>query len=127
MTLERLVKPLYMLLGWICVLAGLAGIIMPILPTTPFLLVAVWAFGKASPELAARIRNHPKAGPYIRDWEDHGVIPLRAKWLATAMMTAMALATVFIFTAPVWLSAGMICAMVAVGVYIWTRPSQAGN
>ena len=124
MSFERLVKPLYLLLGWVCVLLGLAGIAMPILPTTPFLLVAVWAFSRASPALAEKIRNHPQAGPYIRDWQDHGVIPLRAKWLATAMMSAMAIVLFVWSTLPLWFPLGMAAAMVLVGIYIWTRPSE---
>lgn len=124
MSFNRLVKPLYYLLGWVCVLLGIAGIIMPILPTTPFLLVAVWAFSRASPALAAKIRNHPQAGPYIRDWEDHGVIPFRAKLLATAMMTAMAIAMFVWASLPLWFPVGMTLAMVLVGIYIWTRPSR---
>ena len=58
---------------------AIAGIILPILPTTPLLLVAVWAFGKSSPELAEKIRNHRVFGPPVRDWQDHGVISLKAK------------------------------------------------
>ena len=54
---------------------GAMGIVMPLFPTTPFLLVAVWAFSRSSPEMAEKIRNHPIAGAYIRDWEDDGVIP----------------------------------------------------
>ncbi len=81
-------------------------------------------FSKASPALAEKIRNHPQAGPYIRDWQDHGVIPLRAKWLATAMMSAMAAVMVFWSTLPFWFPVLMIVAMVLVGIYIWTRPSR---
>jgi uncharacterized membrane protein YbaN (DUF454 family) len=124
MNFDRLTKPLYLLLGWTAVLLGLAGIIMPILPTTPFLLVAVWAFSKASPALAEKIRNHPQAGPYIRDWQDHGVIPLKAKWTATAMMTGMAGLLLFWSTLPLWFPVIMIIAMVLAGIYIWTRPSR---
>jgi uncharacterized membrane protein YbaN (DUF454 family) len=60
---------------------AVAGIILPILPTTPILLVAVWAFGKPSPEVAQRIRNHRVPGPPVRDWQDHGVISTNAKLL----------------------------------------------
>ena len=127
MSLGRLAKPLYLLLGWISVLLGIVGIIMPIFPTTPFLLVAVWAFSRASPALAARIRNHPSAGPYIRDWEDHGVIPVKAKVIATVMMMAMALAAVFWFVVPLLLAVGLIATLVLIGIYIWTRPSAAAQ
>ena len=68
---------------------AVAGIILPILPTTPMLLVAVWAFSKSSPELAEKIRSHRVFGPPVRDWQDHGVISLKAKSLAIAVMALM--------------------------------------
>ena len=123
MSANRFAKPFFLVLGWVCVLLGLLGIALPLLPTTPFLIVAVWAFSRASPELAERIRNHPKAGPYIRDWQDHGVIPLKAKVLATLMMSATAVA-LFIFATPVWIPAVAAGVMAVVGIYIWTRPSR---
>jgi uncharacterized protein len=79
----------YLGLGWLSVGLGIVGIILPILPTTPFLLVAVWAFSRSSPEMAEKLRNHPQAGPYIRDWQDYGVIPMTGKVLAIIMMSAM--------------------------------------
>ena len=123
MSANRFAKPFFLALGWISVLLGLVGIALPILPTTPFLIVAVWAFSKASPELAEKIRYHPTAGPYIRDWQDHGVIPLRAKMLATAMMLGAA-AVLFFWSSILWVPAVAAGIMAAVGVYIWTRPSR---
>lgn len=127
MTVKGLAKPLFFALGWLCLFLGFLGIIMPILPTTPFLLVAVWAFSRASPALAEKIRNHPHAGPYIRDWQDHGVIPLKAKWLATAMMAAMVAGVFLLSKAPVILPILMAVVVVLVGIYIWTRPSSPGG
>ena len=63
-------KPLLLGTGWLCVGLGALGVVMPLFPTTPFLLVAVWAFSRSSPELAEKIRNHPVVGPFIRDWQD---------------------------------------------------------
>lgn len=124
MIANRLAKPLYLIVAWFSVALGLVGIAIPVLPTTPFLLVAVWAFSRSSPELAEKIRNHPHAGPYIRDWQDHGVIPLRAKILATLMMSG---ASLYLFRwshAPYWLSAAISAGMVLVAIYIWSRPSS---
>jgi uncharacterized membrane protein YbaN (DUF454 family) len=122
MSAMRFSKPLYLALGWLCVGLGLLGIALPILPTTPFLIVAVWSFSRSSPELAAKIRNHPAAGPYIRDWQDYGVIPRKAKILATLMMTGTAAMLFLWSTAPVWLSAALSLGMGLVGAYIWSRP-----
>jgi uncharacterized protein len=110
--------------GWLCVGLGVIGIVMPLFPTTPFLLVAVWAFSRSSPELAAKIRNHPIAGAYVRDWEDEGVIPAGAKILAVTMMTAMFGYLYFGSGAPPWavFAAGIV--MAGAAAYILTRPSR---
>jgi uncharacterized protein len=114
----------YLALGWLCVALGVLGIILPILPTTPFLLLAVAAFSRSSPELAARLRNHPVAGPYIRAWQDHGVIPPKAKTLAIVMMTAMGIYLAGFSTLPGWAALGGCILLVAVAAYILTRPGQ---
>ena|SRR5688572_1290043 len=104
---------------------AVAGIILPILPTTPMLLVAVWAFGKSSPELAEKIRSHRVFGPPVRDWQDHGVITFKAKALAIAIMALMG-AWLWIFgSLPVWLTLLIIAVMVGAGVFVGSRPSTA--
>jgi uncharacterized protein len=114
----------YLVLGWLCVALGIVGIILPILPTTPFLLVAVWAFSRSSPELAARLRNHHLAGPYIVAWQDHGVIPAKAKALAITMMTVMGAYLWGWSALPLWASGAAIAVLFTVAVYILTLPSQ---
>ena len=121
---KALKRPLLLAIGWVCVGLGALGIIMPLFPTTPFLLVAVWAFSKSSPELAERIRNHRIAGPYVRDWQDEGVIPLGAKLVAMAMMAA-AFAYLTLFSAvPVWAVSAAGLVMLAAAIFILTRPSH---
>jgi uncharacterized protein len=114
----------YLGLGWLCVGLGILGIIMPILPTTPFLLVAVWAFSKSSPALAEQLRNHPVAGSYIRNWQDHGVIPRKAKVLAIVMMSAMGIYLAGFSGLPGWAALVACAVLIAVGVYILSRPDQ---
>ena len=120
--MRMLMRPLLIGTGWLCVGLGIFGIIMPMFPTTPFLLVAVWAFSKSSPELAERIRNHRHAGPYIRDWQDEGVIPTKAKVIAVAMMAAMLAYLHFGVHAPVLAVAGVGVILAATAAYIISRP-----
>lgn len=115
----------FLALGWLSVGLGIIGVIMPILPTTPFLLVAVWAFSKSSPELAEKIRAHKVFGPYVRDWQDHGAIPATAKMLAVVMMTVASVYLVFYSHAPQWFGIGAAVIMAGVAVYIVTRPNGA--
>jgi uncharacterized protein len=107
-----------------CVGLGAVGVIMPLFPTTPFLLVAVWAFSKSSPEMAERIRNHRIAGPYVRDWQDEGVIPLGAKLAALAMMAATLAYLALVAKVPNWGLASAGSVMLAAAIFILTRPSR---
>jgi uncharacterized protein len=121
--MARFGKVFYIIVGWFCVALGLLGVIMPLLPTTPFLLLAVWAFGKSSPALAERIRSHAVLGPPIRDWQDHGVIPLYAKVLALLMMTASAGYLWLKADWPAWVLTAVTFGFAAVSSYILSRPS----
>lgn len=114
----------YLGLGWLCLGLGFLGVIMPILPTTPFLLVALWAFSRSSPELADKIRNHKTFGPLVRGWQDHGVIPPLGKLVAVVMMSAMGYYLVAISGLPLWASLLACATLLAVAAYIITRPSR---
>jgi uncharacterized protein len=114
----------YLGLGWLSVGLGLVGVILPIFPTTPFLLVALWAFSKSSPELAEKLRQHKIAGPYIRAWQDHGVIPSTAKALAIVMMSVVGVYLAGFSNLPGWLAVLVCSVLVAVGVFIITRPGK---
>ena len=61
----------YLLRGLGVVMVGLAtaGVFLPLLPTTPFLLIALWAFTASAPEWADRLRRHPRFGPLLMAWE----------------------------------------------------------
>ncbi|GCA52208.1 inner membrane protein YbaN [Sinorhizobium sp. KGO-5] len=74
-------------LAWAMVGLGIAGIFLPLLPTTPFLLLAVWLFSRSSPRLAKWLMDHPLFGPPLRDWQEEGAISRRAKLSAILLMS----------------------------------------
>lgn len=114
---------IYLGVGWLSVGMAIAGVILPILPTTPMLLVAVWAFSRSSPELAERIRAHKVFGPPIRDWQDNGVISLKAKALALGIMTLMG-GWLWVYSRlPIWLLVGVTCVLGGAALYVASRPS----
>lgn len=80
-------KYLAILLGCLALLLGIIGVFLPILPTTPFILLAAFFFAKASPRLHHWLVHHRYFGPPIRRWEKNRAIPLPAKLLAALMMT----------------------------------------
>jgi uncharacterized membrane protein YbaN (DUF454 family) len=122
--MKALRRPLLLGTGWFCVGLGVIGIVLPLFPTTPFLLVALWAFSRSSPELAEKIRNNRHAGKYVRDWEDEGVIPPTAKGLAIAMMSGALAYLHFATSVPGWAIIAVGVVIAAVAAYILTRPSR---
>jgi uncharacterized membrane protein YbaN (DUF454 family) len=110
-------------IGYACLVLAAIGAVLPVMPTTIFLILAAWAFGRASPKLRARLRAHPRFGAAIRHWQDHGSISPRAK---RAALVGMALGWLMV-TALLrnLLTSGMVGAcMLAVAAYILSRPSH---
>lgn len=99
---------------------ALAGVLVPLLPSTPFALVAVYAAARGSQRLHDRLRGHRILGPALRDWETGRAIATRAKALAIGMMAASG-AAVWILAPGVPALAASGC-MLVVGTWLVTRP-----
>ena len=110
--------------GWCNVALGLIGAVVPGMPTTVFLIIALWAFTRSSPRLRRWLYEHPRFGPGLRDWERHRVIPPRAKRLAVATM-ATSLAILAVLAEGWVLPASVGTVMAAVAAFIVTRPGHA--
>lgn len=112
---------LWRALALLCVALGMLGVVLPGLPTVPFLLVAAWAGGRGWPWIEYWLLNHPKHGPAIRRWRDHGAVPRRAKWGASLMMVASAV-VLALSPLPLWLQLGVPAFMACVALWLWRRP-----
>lgn len=114
-------RVLWFAIGAVALTLGIIGIALPIMPTVPFLLVAVWAFARSSPRLRAKILSHPKYGPPIRAWEEHRAIGRWAKiWAVTAMSGGVVIA--FFIGLPIWWVATQLGICTAIASYVVTRP-----
>jgi uncharacterized membrane protein YbaN (DUF454 family) len=114
-------RPLWLLLAWIALGLAILGVVLPGLPTTPFVLVAAWAASQASPTLHAWLLRHRLFGPTIRDWQRERAVQRRAKWAAT--LTMLLCAVVMLWVAPAKWIAGVGClVMLVVAVWLWQRP-----
>lgn len=115
-------RPLWAAIGGVALAAGLIGVVVPLLPTTPFLLLAVIAFGRSSPRLERWLADHPRLGPPIRNWQAHGVIAPGAKRAAVIAIAAAFGLSVALGLAPrLLLIQGIVLACVL--AFILTRPS----
>lgn len=114
---------IYLSLGWLALGLGIAGIFLPLLPTTPFLLLAAFAFSRGSPRLHAWLLGHRHFGPVIRDWQERRAIPLRAKLLATVLMLPLFAKALFFSQWPIAVNAGLVLFGASVLLFIWTRNS----
>ena len=111
-------------LGMLSLVAGTLGIVLPLLPTTPFLLVAAWAFARSSPRLHRWLLEHPRLGPIITQWRDHGVIPPRAKAGAVIAIAATCLLSL-ILGMPGRIFAVQTAVLACVAAFVLSRPSRA--
>ena len=108
--------------GALALLTGLVGIFLPLLPTTPFVLLAAFCFSRGSARWEAWMLNHPRFGPIVRDWREHRAVPLRAKQFATVMMTIGSVWAAFTLPDRVaWLPAA-VC--IVVGTWLWRLPTR---
>lgn len=114
---------LFLTIGWISVALGTLGIFLPLLPTTPFLLLALWCFAKSSPRFHAWLLSHPRFGPALRNWREKGAIPTRAKALAIAMI-ALSLGSIWLFAKVLAVQVAVSALLVGVSLFILTRPRQ---
>ena len=115
-------KFLWLIGGWLCVGLGAIGIVLPLLPTTPFLLLAAFCFARGSARLHRWLTSHPKFGPPIKDWNTHGAIKQRTKIYALGTMGAVVLFSVMLQLP--WYAIGLQSGiLLIVGIFIWTRPT----
>ncbi|MFZ5656366.1 MAG: YbaN family protein [Pseudomonadota bacterium] len=109
------------LLAYVALALGLVGIVLPGLPTVPFVLLSAYAAARGSRRLHDRLLADPRFGPMIRDWQAQGAVSRRAKWLASLTMSLAAL--LMFLTAPrAWMAGVGTAIMAVVATWLWLRP-----
>jgi uncharacterized protein len=118
--------------GFVFLALGVIGIFVPLVPTTPFVLLAAACFLRSSPRLHAWLLGTRLFGPLIKEWEEHRSIPYRTKIFAIVMMVASFGASIVFFVQPPWLKAAL--AVVCAGLALWLyrvpsrdRPRKRGS
>jgi len=106
-------KLLYAILGTVSLCLGILGIFLPLLPTTPFLLLTAALYFKSSPKLYNWLIRHKYFGSYIRNFREHKAMPLKAKILSITLLWITMLNCVFFVVSYPWLR--IILLLIAVG------------
>lgn len=113
-------RRIYNVLGIAALAVGSIGIVLPLLPTVPFYILAAFLFGKGNPALEQRLLDHRTFGPHIRAWRERGAISRRGKIAALSMLAVSA--AVGLATLPMpWALVPAVVALVT-GTWIATRP-----
>lgn len=120
-------KIVYQLLGHLCLALGIAGAFLPILPTTPFLLLAAYLYSQSNDRLHQWIISHPKLGAPLRDWQEEGVIGIKAKLLATTMISLVIGLRIPTLQIELWIKVIASLILIGVLIFIWTRPGHVEN
>lgn len=116
-------RSLYLVLGIAFVALGFAGAFLPVLPTTPFLILAAACFARSSPRLESWLLNHPRFGPALTAWRESGAIPRNAKMAALGGIGMGFVVFWFASQPGPLLTAGVAALMLTGLAYVFTRPS----
>ena len=112
--------------GLVSLALGILGIFLPLLPTTPFVLLSAFCFSRGSQRLHDWLLAHPRLGPPILEWRDHGAISKRAKWFAAIAMV-LAFLIAWLGGAPKEALIIQVVVLICVAAFIFTRPAPPAD
>lgn len=118
---SRLVRGLYLVAGILSLAAGIAGAVLPILPTTPFVLLAAACFARSSDRFYNAMLNHRIAGPIIADWREHRAMKRKTKQWA-ALLMALSFGTSMLIVPQPWHRLMLLGMALVLGFFIWRVP-----
>ena len=110
--------------GVVSLALGIVGILLPIVPTTPFLLVAAACFARASPTFYRRLVGSPRFGPLILEWRRHRSIPYRVKLTAIALFALSFGTSIVVFVRPAWLQVVLAIGACVLAGWLYRIPSR---
>ncbi len=118
------VRALFFVAGILALGFGIAGIFLPVLPTTPLVLLAAACFARSYRPFHEWLLAHRQFGPMIHEWQAHGSIPYRTKITAIVMMAVTLGVSVVFFVRPPWLQAALAAFGVALAAWMYRLPSR---
>lgn len=118
-------KTLFLITGTISLGLGFIGIFLPVLPTTPFVLLSIYLFSKGHPEKVNEVINHPSFKPYIKDYLSNEGIPIQSKIKALIVLWISILISAFVFIQSIPIRIVILTSATLVSIYIITRKTKA--
>jgi len=117
--LQPLQKKVLILLGWFFILLSVIGILVPILPTTPFLILALALFANSSPKFHQMLLNNRRFGPVLRQWEENKTVTRHIKIRATLLILVSFSLSIFLVQQSLILQTMLVIIASILLVYIW--------
>lgn len=114
----------YLAAGFLFLGAGVLGMVLPVLPTTPFVLLAAACFARSSDRFYQWVLHHRSFGPLVREWRTHRSIPYRTKLFAIALMAISLTVSIVFFVRPGWLQAALALFGVGLAAWLYRIPSR---
>ena len=121
---SRFARGFFLAGGVACVALGAAGLVLPLLPTTPFILLAAFCFARASPRLHQRLLRSRTFGPIVREWDQHRAIPWRTKLIAIGLMGATMAVSIVFFVRPWPLQVALALLGLGLAFWLYRLPSR---
>lgn len=118
-----IIRRMIFIFGWFSLAMGVIGIFLPLLPTTPFVLLAAACFARSSPKFYAWITSHPHFGPPIANYLAGNGLPLKAKLMAVGLLWVSVGFTSLILVSLIWAKVAMLVTALAVSIYILRLPT----
>jgi len=115
---------MYFSLAWVFFALGAVGVLLPVLPTTPFMLLALWAFSRSSERFHKWLYNHRFFGPPLQQWHMYGVIPLPAKIMSVGFMSVSFIYMLMFSPVAIWLKILIALVMLYGAWFVLSKPSQ---
>ena len=114
----------YLVAGFVFLAVAVLGVVLPVLPTTPFVLLAAACFARSSKRFHDWLLNHRSFGPLVREWREHRSIPYRTKLFAIAMMATTLGVSILFFVPKGWPQAALAVFGLVLAMWLYSVPSR---
>lgn len=122
--MKRTLRAAYLAAGFVFLGIGVLGVVLPVLPTTPFVLLAAACFARSSDRFHQWLLDHRYFGPLVREWRQYRSIPYRTKVFAIAMMAATLTVSIVFFVPKGWMQGALAAFGVLLAVWLYRVPSR---